>query len=93
MFILAIIPTGLKMKAAKKYYDFAARYEINDLHRIGIHGVRVVMYGTSLDCPGRKELLAMQSVQAFYPCHVCMQSHVATRAKQDDLWRISALLA
>ena len=71
MLCLAIIPTGLKMQAAKKYYDFAAAYEMNDLHRNGIDGVRVIMYGTSLDCPGRKELLAMQSVQAYYPCHVC----------------------
>ena len=60
MLCLAIIPNGLKMQAAKKYYDFAAAYEMNDLHRNGIDGVRVIMYGTSLDCPGRKELLAMQ---------------------------------
>ena len=37
------------MQAAKKYYDFAAVYEMNDLHRNGIDGVRVIMYGTSAD--------------------------------------------
>ena len=74
MLCLAIIPNGLKMQAAKKYYDFAATYEMNYLHRTGIDGIRVIMYGTSLDCPGRKELLAMQSVQSYYPCHVCMHT-------------------
>ena len=74
MLCLAIIPNGLKLQAAKKYYDFAAQYEMNDLHTHGVNGVRVIMFGTSLDCPGRKELLAMQSIQAYYPCHVCMHT-------------------
>ena len=62
------------MKAAKKYYDFAAKYEVNDLHSTGIYGIRVLMYGTSLDSPGRRELLSMQSVQSYFPCHQCMHS-------------------
>jgi hypothetical protein len=74
MFCLAIIPNALKMQAAKKYYDFAAAYEMNDLHLTGIYGVRVIMHGTSLDSPGRRELLGMQSVQAYYPCHTCMHT-------------------
>ena len=56
------------------HYDFAAMYEMNDLHLNGINGVRCMMYGTSLDCPGRKELLTMQAVQAYYPCHVCVHT-------------------
>ena len=74
MLCLAIIPNSLKMKAAKKYYDFAAKYEVNDLHSTGIYGIRVLMYGTSLDSPGRRELLSMQSVQSYFPCPKCMHS-------------------
>ena len=55
-----LIPSTLKGKAAKKYYDFAADFEINRLHTTGIDGVRVIVFGTTLDTPGRRELLALQ---------------------------------
>ena len=45
---------------------------MNDLHRRGVDGVRVVMYGNSMDSPGRRELLNMQAVTAFYPCPHCL---------------------
>ena len=39
-------------KKAKKYYDWAASYEMNDLHRRGVDGVRVVMYAVcAVDAP------------------------------------------
>ena len=59
-------------QALKKYFDFAASYEMNNLHRHGVDGVRVILYGTTLDSPGRRELLNMQSVTAFYPCPHCL---------------------
>lgn len=74
MLCLGIIPCGLKLTAAKKFYDYAAEFEMNSLHRTGVYGVRVIMYGTSLDSPGRRELLAMQSVQAYYPCPTCLHT-------------------
>ena len=74
MFCFAVIPNGLKLKAAKKYYDWAADYEMNALHVTGVYGVRVIMHGTSLDTPGRRELLAMQSVQSYYPFPMCMHT-------------------
>ena len=69
-----MIPNALKLKAAKKYYDFAARYELNALQLYGLDGIRVIMYGTSLDTPGRRELLSMQSAQAYTPCPLCMHA-------------------
>ena len=72
MLVTAIIPSKLKGQAAKKYYDFAAWYEMNDLYQNGIDGVRVMMYGTSLDAPGRREMLEMQSCTAFFPCPHCV---------------------
>jgi len=80
MLLQMLIPSTLKGKAAKKYYDWAAN-EMNDLHGTdyyynlfeffflllfplhaenGVEGVRVVLYGTTLDTPGRRELLQMQ---------------------------------
>lgn len=69
-----LIPAKLKGAAARKYYDFAATYEMNSLHLRGISGVRFLLYGVTLDTPGRRELLSMQAVQAFYPCHQCLHT-------------------
>ena len=55
-----LIPVELKGQAAKKYYDWTANYEMNALHTYGVDGVRVLVYGTTLDTPGRRELLQMQ---------------------------------
>jgi hypothetical protein len=72
--VTALIPAHLKGQAAKKYYDFMAEYEMNDLYQNGVDGVRVMMYGTSLDAPGRRELLEMQSCTAFFPCPHCVHN-------------------
>ena len=71
---LAVIPNHLKLQAAKKYYDFAAEHEMNALQLYGVRGVRVLMYGTSLDTPGRRELLSMQSASSYNPCPLCMHT-------------------
>ena len=60
MLLLMLLPAHLKGQAAKKYYDFAATYELNRLHTRGVYGVRVVTFGTTLDTPGRAEMLNMQ---------------------------------
>ena len=74
MLVQAIIPAKLKDQAARKYYNFAASFEMNRLYREGVNGVRVVLYGTSLDSPGRRELLAMQLVSAYYCCPTCLHT-------------------
>lgn len=66
-----LIPNQLKGQEAKKYYDWAAAFEMNSLHRIGVRGHRVVVYGTTLDAPGRAENLQMQSHSAYYGCPHC----------------------
>jgi len=73
MLIHMLVPHHLKGQAVKKYYDHAA-VEMNELHRDGVCGVKVKLYGVSLDTPGRRELLQMQSVTAFYPCPHCLHS-------------------
>lgn len=61
-------------KQARKYYDWSASYEMNDMHRLGVDGVRVLLYGVTLDSPGRRELLSMTSVSSFYPCPHCLHT-------------------
>ena len=69
-----LVVSHLKGDAAKKYYDWAATYGMNDLHTTGVHGVRVIFYGMTLDTPGRREILAMQKESAFYPCPHCLHT-------------------
>ena len=45
---------------------------MNDLQRRGVGGVRIVLFGNTLDSPGRREILHMQAVTAFYPCPHCL---------------------
>jgi hypothetical protein len=79
--VLALIPSKLKGQAAKKYYDFAARYEMNNLYQDGVDGVLVKMYGSSLDAPGRRELLEMTSCTSFFPCPLCVHNWQPGRTK------------
>ena len=74
MLVQMFVPEKLKGAAAKKYYAFAARYEMNQLHDVGVDGVRLIMLGTTLDTPGRREMLNMESVQAFFPCPHCLHT-------------------
>lgn len=71
MLLHMLIPQHLKGQASRKYYDWAAQFEMNDLHVNGVDGVRVIVYGTSMDSPGRAELLQMQSHSAYYGCPHC----------------------
>ena len=60
MVLHMLIPSTLKGQAAKKYYDWAAKYEMNTLHTYGVDGFRVLIFGMTLDTPGRRELLQLQ---------------------------------
>jgi hypothetical protein len=82
MLVQMLIPAELKSSAAAKYYDWAAEYEMNDLHLRGVSGVRVLLYGVTLDAPGRRELLNMQTVSAFFPCPHCLHTAQPGRGKQ-----------
>ena len=73
MLIHVLIPAALKGREAKKYYDWLGT-GMTDLFVNGVDGVRVIVYGTTLDTPGRRELLNMQAVTAFYPCPHCLHT-------------------
>ena len=40
-------------------------------NQIGIDGLKIKVYGTSMDTPGRADLLGMQACTSYTPCCVC----------------------
>lgn len=68
--LLMLIPSELKA-GMKKYFDFAASYELNDLFYNGIDGIKCKIFGTSLDSPGRAEMLGFQGHMGYTSCCVC----------------------
>ena len=66
-----LLPGDLKGQSQKKYYDFAAIYELDELFNRGIDGVKVRVFGASMDTKGREELLGMQACQAYQSCWAC----------------------
>ena len=66
--ILLIMLVPDNIKGQKKYFDFAAKYELNDLYH---NGVQVKVFASSMDTPGRAEMLGMQNCQAYQSCCVC----------------------
>ena len=69
--LFMLLPQELKTAQTRKYYDWSSKFELNRLHTHGVSGVRMVVYGTSLDSPGRAELLQVQSHSAIYGCPFC----------------------
>ena len=74
MLLHMLLPSKLKAVALKKYYDWSAKYELTDLHVHGISGIKVKHFGTSLDTPGRQEILRMESSQAYQGCPYCFHA-------------------
>jgi len=73
LLVHVLIPAQLKGPQSKKYYDYLGA-EMTDLYLHGVDGTKVIVFGTTLDTPGRRELLNMQAVQAFYPCPHCLHT-------------------
>ena len=76
--MLAILPASIKDPHTKKYFDWMAEFELNDLFHTGksqilpvtifvslsiivlcagVDGVKVKIFSTSMDTPGRSELM------------------------------------
>ena len=56
--LLMLVPATMN-QGQKKYFDFAARFELNELYTTGIDGVRVMVFGTSLDTKEKEEMTGM----------------------------------
>ena len=68
--LMMLMPDTIKT-GQKKYFDFAAHYELRDLYQSGVEGVKVKIFASSMDTPGRAEMLGMQNCQAYQSCCVC----------------------
>jgi hypothetical protein len=55
--LMALVPDDIKQAGQKKYFDFAARYELNDLFHTGSH-MFVVLW---LPCSAAKVFFLLQS--------------------------------
>ena len=65
--LLMLIPNTLaKGMAQKKYYDFAAKFELDEIVTNGIDGIKVKIFSTSMDTKGREELLGMQTCSSYH---------------------------
>lgn len=73
MLVQMLVPAELKGQAAKKYYDFAGQ-EMNKLRQDGVDGIKVLVFGVSMDAPGRREILNFQTVTSYYPCPHCLHT-------------------
>ena len=56
---------------------------MTDLFHNGVDGVRIMLYGTTLDTPGRRELLNMQAVTAFHIAYIRGNQVCAHRYMED----------
>jgi hypothetical protein len=74
MLLHMLMPAKLKRTAMKKYFDWSAQYELIDLARNGVDGVKILHFGNTLDTPGRSELLQMESSKAYQGCPYCFHS-------------------
>ena len=74
-----IMTSCTNRSCAKKYYDFVADFELNDLAENGIDGVKVKVFSTSMDTKGREELMGMQACSSYQGCPVCTLKFTAGR--------------
>ena len=63
MLLQMIIPDTVKNEAQRKYYNFAANFELNEIFENGIDGVKVYFFGMSMDTKGKEQILGMQTSQ------------------------------
>ena len=67
--LLMLLPSSLsKGKAQKKYYDFAAEFELNELATKGLDGIKIKVFTTSMDTKGREELLGLNHFLFLFLC-------------------------
>ena len=68
-----LLDSTLSANAMRKYYKFAANYEMNQLNQVGVDGVRFIVFANTLDTKGVSipSILfhaSMYSIPSIYPC-------------------------
>ena len=67
MLLFMLLQQSIKQEQQRKYFDFAAKFELNELSTTGIDGIKVKVFATSLDTKGREELSGI-SYCLFHLC-------------------------
>ena len=76
--LLMLLPEGLG-EGQKKFYDFAATFELNELYHNGVSGVKVKVFSSSMDTPGRAELLGLFRVSIHFSSLTSYYTHTHTQ--------------
>lgn len=56
MILFMLMQSSVKHEMQRKYFEFAAKYELNDLATNGINGIKIKIFTTTMDTKGREEL-------------------------------------
>ena len=56
MLLFMLLQQSIKQEQQRKYFDFAAKFELNELFTKGIDGIKIKLFSTSMDTKGREEL-------------------------------------
>ena len=57
MMLFMLLQQSIKQEQQRKYFDFAAKFELNELFTTGIDGIKIKVFATSMDTnKGREEL-------------------------------------
>ena len=92
MLLWMVISTAIKNPGVQKYFNFASNYELKDLWTTGVDGVKAKIFGTSMDTPGRSELLGgdVSGVHIIYCRCVIIFTH--THHRNEEQSRLPGML-
>ena len=75
--LMVVLPTAIKDDAQKKYFDFMADHELTSLYNDGVDGMKVKVFTSSMDSPGRSELMGMFTCLSVRVCVIaCLFSQL-----------------
>ena len=57
-----LLDASIKAKGQRKYFEWSTSYEIEELHRNGINGIKVKIFSISMDTKGREEVSGKHGV-------------------------------
>jgi len=66
MLLFMLLQQSIKQEQQRKYFDFAAKFELNELYTTGIDGIKIKVFATSMDTKGREELSGISFVFFLY---------------------------
>lgn len=85
MLLFMLLQQSIKQEQQRKYFDFAAKFELNEMFTTGIDGIKIKVFSTSMDTKGREELSGIFSVFYFFAfliiCVCCRHAGMPSLSK------------